>query len=102
MARKLNLLNATPRLLLTAFTAVGIGLSFSVIASEPTAERPQRHGAETYRWMELQKSGHAAHGAPRGIPGEVAEKVWTRYVNSFEYPIPEEFTRDRFIQGGGG
>lgn len=58
------------------------------------------HGEQTRRWLEMQRSGEAAHGALQGLPGEVAEQVWARYVASFSHPIPERFERERMTGDG--
>lgn len=58
-------------------------------------------GTHTRAWLELQKSGDAAGGPVRPLPGEVADKVWNRYLNSFGQPIPAGFQRERFVGGGG-
>lgn len=50
-------------------------------------------GAETRAWIDLQASGSAAVGDARPMPGEVADAVYQRYVNSFKQPIPAQFQR---------
>lgn len=51
-------------------------------------------GADSHAWIDLQASGSAAAGAARPLPGEVADAVYQRYLNSFKHPIPEQFTRE--------
>jgi Ni/Co efflux regulator RcnB len=58
-------------------------------------------GEDARRWVDLQKSGEAAERSPDGMPGEIAERVWQRYVESFSYPIPERFEREGFVDSGG-
>lgn len=41
-------------------------------------------------WLELQASGRQAGSLP-GQPGEATARAWQRYLESFEYPIPETF-----------
>lgn len=58
-------------------------------------------------WFTLQAAGTAASTEPRPMPGEVADAVYERYVNSFKHPIPEQFRRqgsgsDSGGQGGSG
>lgn len=58
-----------------------------------------RVGDDTRVWLQLQGSGIAA--APeRPMSGEVADKVYQRYVNSFGRPIPEHFQRESAVAGG--
>jgi hypothetical protein len=59
-------------------------------------------GAETRAWLELQRNGNASNATPRPMPGEVADKVYERYLNSFAHPIPDSFSREQFVSGGGG
>lgn len=61
----------------------------------------QKVGEQTRAWLDLQRSNNAAYGAVRPMPGDVADKVYERYLNSFTHPIPEFYKRDRFVQGGG-
>ncbi len=54
-------------------------------------------------WVELQKSNSAASPAARPMPGEIADKTFQRYANSFSQPIPATLNREEFLsQGGGG
>lgn len=70
----------------------------------PTAvlgrQEPRPPGTETRAWLELQRSGNAALGAPRPMSGEVADKVYERYLRSFGHPIPDTFNRERFVSEG--
>jgi hypothetical protein len=63
---------------------------------------PPRVGDDTRAWLELQHSGHAADGAVRAQPGEVADKAYQRYLKSFDNTIPEEYRRDSFVSSGSG
>lgn len=63
------------------------------VAAEP------RTGDETRAWIELQKSGSASVAAARPMTGEVADKVYKRYVDSFGHPIPDTFQREDFVSG---
>jgi hypothetical protein len=67
--------------------------------AEETAVEP-RTGDETRAWVELQKSGSASVAASRPMTGEVADKVYKRYVDSFAHPIPDTFKREDFVSGG--
>lgn len=83
-----------PSLLLIAVAASQ--WAFPAVAETPVA------GAEARAWLQLQTSNDAAVGAPEPMPGEVATRVYERWLKSFEYPIPETFERERFVEGGGG
>lgn len=78
-------------LLLTAGTAG---------AADRASEAPL--GTDTRNWVELQASGRASLGAVRPMPGEVAEKVYERYLESFENRIPERYERESFVSSGSG
>lgn len=72
-------------------------------AQAPDASDPlPRLGGDTRAWLALQTSPSAQETEIRPVPGEVAEQVYQRYINSFKYPIPETFKRDSFVEGGGG
>lgn len=75
--------------------------------SEPAAKASPNAepvlGADSRAWIDLQASGSAAAGTARPLPGEVADAVYQRYLNSFKHPIPEQFTRESAgSQGQGG
>lgn len=59
-------------------------------------------GTEARAWTQLQASGQAAVADLRPLPGEVADKVYQRYLDSFGQPIPESFQRESFTGGSGG
>jgi hypothetical protein len=69
-----------------------------VAHAEEMAAEP-RTGDETRAWIELQKSGSASVAAARPMTGEVADKVYKRYVDSFGHPIPDTFQREDFVSG---
>lgn len=53
-------------------------------------------------WIELQKSGAAASAVARPLPGELADRSFQRYADSFSQPIPETLNREEFLSEGGG
>jgi hypothetical protein len=59
-------------------------------------------GGDTRAWLALQTDPAAQTPDVRAVPGEVAEQVYQRYINSFKYPIPETFKRESFVESGGG
>lgn len=61
----------------------------------PVAAAPA-HGDESRAWLDLQASGNAASPTPASLPGEVADRVYARYLKSFEQPIPEHLEREKF------
>lgn len=79
------------------------GLLAVLLVGQPAAAASVRDGersdgAGVRAWLELQASGRQAASGP-GQPGEVATRVWKRYLESFEYPIPETFfeQKDGFV-----
>lgn len=77
-------------------------LTVAALAAPLTVGASEREalGKDARNWIEFQISGEAAERSPDGFSGEVAERVWQRYLDSFAHPIPERFERDRFIEGG--
>lgn len=58
---------------------------------ETTAKTPARTLTPTQQWLELQRSGKAASPQAQPVSGEVMDKVHSRYIKSFEKPIPEYY-----------
>lgn len=56
-------------------------------------------GSSTRQWMSLQKGDAATVPAARPQSGEVGDRVYQRYLESFEHPIPETFEREQFTSG---
>lgn len=59
-------------------------------------------GDEVHAWTDLQKSGAASNPTVQPMPGEIADKVYDRYLKTFDYAIPQTFERESFVGGGGG
>lgn len=79
-------------------------LAFTPLASAQGAAGIVAPGS-AQDWLELQKSGSAASATARPVPGEIADRTFQRYADSFSQPIPETLNRDEFISddsGGGG
>lgn len=82
---------------------VSLTVSAAALASPPRlAPEATAVGAEARAWLDLQKSGQAASSATRGQPGEVADKVYQRWLDSHEQPIPAQFSREGFSGGASG
>ncbi|HSW12395.1 MAG TPA: DUF3613 domain-containing protein [Solimonas sp.] len=64
------------------------------LAQAGDADTPPRVGDETRAWLQLQTDGSAAAPGDRPMSGEVADKVYERYVNSFGQPIPAHLERE--------
>lgn len=60
-------------------------------AVQTTAQTPARALTPTQQWLELQRSGKAASSQAQPVSGEVMDKVRSRYIKSFEKPIPEYY-----------
>lgn len=58
-------------------------------------------GSATRSWTELQISNSAASPVARPLTGEVADKIYQRYLDSYTKPIPQTFPRDNFTTGSG-
>ena len=76
-----------------------VGLCAS--AAQAEAPSPSGKGDATRAWMEFQTSGVAASQVDRPMHGQVAERVYQRYLDSFTHPIPDRFERESFSEGGG-
>lgn len=48
-------------------------------------------GHKTQQWLDLQKSGEQAATDKRPLSGDVAGRVYLRYLKSFESEVPEQF-----------
>lgn len=59
-------------------------------------------GNQTREWIDLQTSGRESSQAAPPLSGDVATHIYQRYVKSFDHPIPDHFSRENFVQGGGG
>jgi hypothetical protein len=73
------------------------GLLLLCFITPLSAEHNASHSAvkvQTRQWLELQTEGRLASTKSYQMPGPVSEKVYQRYLNSFDYPIPEYFTGD--------
>lgn len=53
-------------------------------------------------WIDLQKSNAAASPVARPLPGEIADRSFQRYAESFSQPIPTTLDREEFLSEGGG
>ena len=57
---------------------------------------PRPLGSESRAWLGLQASNNAALGWARPLPGDAADRIYQRYLNSFSQPIPAKFDRADF------
>lgn len=76
----------------------------AAVTADASASEPGLEAPDTRAWLNLQAGGTAAQGAARPLPGEVADAVYQRYLQSFTHPIPEQFKRQSTSsegQGGG-
>ena len=77
-------------------------LSACMGISVTIAGEPQPVGDQTRHWIDLQASGTLASPEERTLPGEIAERSYERYAESFSQPIPETFEREGFLSDSGG
>ena len=82
----------------TVMTVGGLLLASAAFAGSPEPGDGQASRA----WMELQTSGRQASRAERPMEGEVADRVYQRYLKSFSHPIPVQFPREQFAPEGSG
>jgi 3-deoxy-D-manno-octulosonic-acid transferase len=59
-------------------------------------------GVETRSWLELQSGGAAASKNHQIVSGPVADRIYQRYLKSFEHPIPEFYKSNQSGNMGGG
>lgn len=80
----------------------GVFVAAAGLASPALAQgsEEQRIGEQTRAWVDLQASGTQASTAERPMTGELAERVYQRYLDSFTHPIPEQFQREAFTSDG--
>lgn len=60
----------------------------------PEVNSPSSALSPTQQWLQLQRSGKSASAQAQPYSGEVMDKVHTRYLKSFEKPIPEFFEHE--------
>jgi hypothetical protein len=85
------------------FWVAAVGFSAAAHAQSPgrlPVEAQPAAGSDARAWLALQKSGVAAPSDPRPVSGEVATRVYERYLESYTRPIPEAFEREGFGSGG--
>lgn len=75
-----------------------MALAANAFADEPMPPAPGSAGD----WLELQASGRAASPVARPLPGEIADRSYQRYAESFSKPIPDTLDREEFLSEGGG
>lgn len=81
--------------------AASILLAVAVMASAAAHEPAVGERGEATRvWLQYQRSGDHASASERPMPGDVAERVYQRYLQSFSHPIPETFERERGFTTG--
>ena len=73
-----------------------------LMAAPVLADEPQPVGDQTRHWLDLQASGTVASPEERNLPGELADRSYQRYADSFSQPIPETFEREGFVSDSGG
>ncbi len=70
-------------------------------AQPPAPIAPAPAGDDVRNWIDLQTRTAASPAPPRPMSGEVADQVFQRYLKSFSHPIPDQFQRQDFVEGGG-
>ena len=76
-------------------TRIVMTLALAAMSSAAIADDNRTaYGDQVRAWVEVQKSPENK-APPRGLPGEAADRVYQRYLQSFTRPIPERFERER-------
>lgn len=74
----------------------------SLVGMAPLAQaQDEGFGNEAKAWIDLQLSGSAASTVERPMPGEIADRTYDRYAQSFSYKIPETLDRSDFVESKG-
>ncbi len=74
-------------------TSIALVLAMLAGTAAAAADNDVR-GQQTRAWLAAQRNP-AKTAPPRGLPGEAADRVYQRYLQSFTRPIPERFERER-------
>jgi hypothetical protein len=54
-------------------------------------------GEITRDWLDMQREGRQASSIDHSLPPRVQDRIYQRYLDSYEHPIPENyFSLDRF------
>ena len=69
----------------------------SLLAQQSSASGASAQESAARDWLELQTSGRAASPVARPMPGDIAERSYQRYAESFSQPIPEKLDREGFL-----
>lgn len=80
---------------------LALAVPFAAVAEDKDKDANYHLGDETRAWTDLQKSGAASNPNVQPMPGEIADKVYDRYLKTFDYAIPKTFERESFATGGG-
>ena len=76
-------------------TRITLLLAAAVMTASAMAdENRAAYGDDARAWLQLQTKPENK-APPRGLPGEAADRVYQRYLQSFTRPIPERFERER-------
>lgn len=81
-----------------ADASAGSGYSSGTAATSS----PSHFGSQTEDWINLQVSGRESVKKSPPLSGAVATHIYQRYVKSFDHAIPDHFSRQNFVQNGGG
>lgn len=82
---------------------LALTMPFVAMAADDKDKDANYHlGDDVHAWTDLQKSGAASNPTVQPMPGEIADKVYDRYLKTFDYAIPKTFDRESFVSGSGG
>jgi hypothetical protein len=80
---------------------LALTMSFAALADDKDKDSAYHLGDEVRAWTDLQKNDVATDRVVQPMPGEIADKVYDRYLKTFDYPIPKTFDRESFASGSG-
>lgn len=81
-------------IIVLCLTALAVPAAGAADAQDTAMNRPSDAvGGGTRTWLELQRSGASAAPA-RSVSGVVASRMYKRYLDSFQHPLPVFFERE--------
>lgn len=81
----------TLALLMLPFPASGADRGGYSDSPHLSQQSRQPLGEDAREWLDLQASGVEASDTDHSLPSGVRSRIYRRYLDSFEYPIPELF-----------
>lgn len=82
---------------------LGLSLGLALPVFGHAQEAPTAVGEQTRSLLAKQRSGSSASAEAKPLLEDVAQRNYTRYLESFTHPIPKSYQEERedFIASGG-